>query len=110
MIRRPPRSTLFPYTTLFRSGEPLVRDPCVVPGPFHRAAEDGVGAAGQDVAAVVVENRGRAAIGPGGGGHLAAQRLPPPGGRPPPALRGPPPPRGDGDVDPGGDPGREGPR
>src|SRR2546430_12120745 len=74
MIRRPPRSTLFPYTTLFRSGEPLVRDPCVVPGPFHRAAEDGVGAAGQDVAAVVVENRGRAAIGPGGGGHLAAQR------------------------------------
>src|SRR3712207_7537988 len=33
MIRRPPRSTLFPYTTLFRSapglsrlGEPLIRD------------------------------------------------------------------------------------
>src|SRR5689334_23563954 len=26
MIRRPPRSTLFPYTTLFRS------DPCVVDG------------------------------------------------------------------------------
>src|SRR3712207_8919063 len=26
MIRRPPRSTLFPYTTLFRSlGEPLLR-------------------------------------------------------------------------------------
>src|SRR3712207_8601602 len=24
MIRRPPRSTLFPYTTLFRSGEPVV--------------------------------------------------------------------------------------
>src|SRR5438552_8448747 len=23
MIRRPPRSTLFPYTTLFRSGAPL---------------------------------------------------------------------------------------
>src|SRR5688572_31883549 len=23
MIRRPPRSTLFPYTTLFRSGEPF---------------------------------------------------------------------------------------
>jgi len=23
MIRRPPRSTLFPYTTLFRSGKPL---------------------------------------------------------------------------------------
>src|SRR3712207_7003500 len=25
MIRRPPRSTLFPYTTLFRSGRPLLR-------------------------------------------------------------------------------------
>src|SRR3712207_6889539 len=24
MIRRPPRSTLFPYTTLFRSGSPLL--------------------------------------------------------------------------------------
>src|SRR3712207_7727641 len=27
MIRRPPRSTLFPYTTLFRSGERRDRDP-----------------------------------------------------------------------------------
>src|SRR6195256_5935153 len=27
MIRRPPRSTLFPYTTLFRSGSPLRGDP-----------------------------------------------------------------------------------
>src|SRR2546430_12743775 len=26
MIRRPPRSTLFPYTTLFRSGAELIRD------------------------------------------------------------------------------------
>src|SRR5256885_11666320 len=26
MIRRPPRSTLFPYTTLFRSAKVLVRD------------------------------------------------------------------------------------
>src|SRR5438874_9876463 len=25
MIRRPPRSTLFPYTTLFRSSTPLIR-------------------------------------------------------------------------------------
>src|SRR2546425_3962579 len=24
MIRRPPRSTLFPYTTLFRSGKPVL--------------------------------------------------------------------------------------
>src|SRR6266498_3829310 len=27
MIRRPPRSTLFPYTTLFRSGDGLPRPP-----------------------------------------------------------------------------------
>src|SRR5215203_2817943 len=33
MIRRPPRSTLFPYTTLFRSPAPR-RAP---PGPHHRA-------------------------------------------------------------------------
>src|SRR3712207_7136676 len=35
MIRRPPRSTLFPYTTLFRSSWPspdtLTRDPTVSP-------------------------------------------------------------------------------
>src|SRR4051812_49940353 len=30
MIRRPPRSTLFPYTTLFRSG-----------GPGHEGGQDG---------------------------------------------------------------------
>src|SRR3712207_7194091 len=29
MIRRPPRSTLFPYTTLFRSGEVRVALECV---------------------------------------------------------------------------------
>src|SRR3712207_8736332 len=43
MIRRPPRSTLFPYTTLFRSGEaePLVGD--------EREGDDGVQAeAGRD--------------------------------------------------------------
>src|SRR5438067_9235206 len=33
MIRRPPRSTLFPYTTLFRSGGGLV---VVLPGVGHR--------------------------------------------------------------------------
>src|SRR5687767_15312093 len=31
MIRRPPRSTLFPYTTLFRS-----LDPAALPGPQGR--------------------------------------------------------------------------
>src|SRR5688572_31731752 len=45
MIRRPPRSTLFPYTTLFRSAlvqenrchyEPLQLSPRVVPAPYRR--------------------------------------------------------------------------
>src|SRR5260370_24737960 len=31
MIRRPPRSTLFPYTTLFRSGGADVRGTCRLP-------------------------------------------------------------------------------
>src|ERR1039457_7666353 len=38
MIRRPPRSTLFPYTTLFRSGQTLVwnRPPWIEPdSPRH---------------------------------------------------------------------------
>src|SRR3712207_8977293 len=41
MIRRPPRSTLFPYTTLFRSlvdrGDPA---PAVSPRPRERERED----------------------------------------------------------------------
>src|SRR5215204_7391432 len=42
MIRRPPRSTLFPYTTLFRStGERDQRDPAGPPGRqrFGRSEE-----------------------------------------------------------------------
>src|SRR5690349_23856605 len=36
MIRRPPRSTLFPYTTLFRSpGEGFVQHRRVAVGPVH---------------------------------------------------------------------------
>src|SRR5256885_12648310 len=48
MIRRPPRSTLFPYTTLFRSpchhrfpALPFRR--AAVPGPHHRAKQSPVG-------------------------------------------------------------------
>src|SRR3712207_7530878 len=33
MIRRPPRSTLFPYTTLFRSPVPRLGGVPAVPGP-----------------------------------------------------------------------------
>src|ERR1035438_5936528 len=36
-MRRPPRSTLFPYTTLFRSGAAGCRFPAgIAPGPAHR--------------------------------------------------------------------------
>src|SRR5258706_9375861 len=35
MIRRPPRSTLFPYTTLFRSrGSPIPLQPCSPVGSY----------------------------------------------------------------------------
>src|SRR5258708_25010192 len=54
MIRRPPRSTLFPYTTLFRSRadralgrQPHVRDEDIGPGPGHRPGLVG----GEDVGA-----------------------------------------------------------
>src|SRR3712207_7590927 len=47
MIRRPPRSTLFPYTTLFRSGVPLLhllveRDLELVHDPVRQRREDQV--------------------------------------------------------------------
>src|SRR5260221_9557505 len=35
MIRRPPRSTLFPYTTLFRSGRLLRSCPALAVGEGH---------------------------------------------------------------------------
>src|SRR3712207_7532506 len=60
MIRRPPRSTLFPYTTLFRSKG---RHGGVVPDTAQGVGGDGVGGA-------VVEDQGRAAggrLGEGGG-------------------------------------------
>src|SRR3712207_7825324 len=44
MIRRPPRSTLFPYTTLFRSGGELRSGPLCVAGGGPQLARD-VGAA-----------------------------------------------------------------
>src|SRR3712207_7993172 len=56
MIRRPPRSTLFPYTTLFRSrlldecnaSEELLRDHLFGPRPYAEViiAEDSAGPAG----------------------------------------------------------------
>src|SRR5262245_64181229 len=51
MLRRPPRSTLFPYTTLFRSvvrGGAGVFDRPVPGGPWHRSP-DARGAAGAEL-------------------------------------------------------------
>src|SRR5687768_18010282 len=47
MIRRPPRSTLFPYTTLFRSpvivtGKSLEMPPCIVSSVTLASSDDGV--------------------------------------------------------------------
>src|SRR2546425_9187509 len=39
MIRRPPRSTLFPYTTLFRSHRLAPRRRRLRPGPLDRARD-----------------------------------------------------------------------
>src|SRR5437867_13075177 len=39
MIRRPPRSTLFPYTTLFRSRKRKRADPCRASRRFTGSAE-----------------------------------------------------------------------
>src|SRR5437773_4123050 len=40
MIRRPPRSTLFPYTTLFRSSEKVVLHVTLMGGGFGRRLEN----------------------------------------------------------------------
>src|SRR3712207_7006125 len=51
MIRRPPRSTLFPYTTLFRSEDVRARDAAVhhVPDDPHLQPVEGADAAAQRV-------------------------------------------------------------
>src|ERR1035438_2702084 len=43
MMRRPPRSTLFPYTTLFRSG---VTVPLSIPGVDYRNRREPLGVCG----------------------------------------------------------------
>src|SRR3712207_7294363 len=55
MIRRPPRSTLFPYTTLFRSSCAGVSD--------ERSGEDHVSGLPADARAVVVTASNRASAG-----------------------------------------------
>src|SRR3712207_7093747 len=65
MIRRPPRSTLFPYTTLFRSvrGDRAGVEQVDVlehhPDPSARAAQPGLGQVRQDLAVHRDAARGR---------------------------------------------------
>src|SRR3712207_8348556 len=76
MIRRPPRSTLFPYTTLFRSPGDELRGGAGIGGD-----DDRVGAGAPAVGDDGVASHGRRpdaevhAVGPDPGGQLLADRL-----------------------------------
>src|SRR3712207_7261835 len=64
MIRRPPRSTLFPYTTLFRSAEAAGQDGLQLGAQGARLVEQD-GAVGLDPVAVVAPQEARHRL-PGG--------------------------------------------
>src|SRR2546430_8686446 len=65
MIRRPPRSTLFPYTTLFRSlltapaHQPALRDESRAGASSHRLPPHDQGGAGADPARLRPRERDR---------------------------------------------------
>src|SRR3712207_7877337 len=69
MIRRPPRSTLFPYTTLFRSQSQQARDEGVV-GRLGRRDQRPVGQRHPDVLALAAVDGQPGAV---GGGPEAAR-------------------------------------
>src|SRR5258708_25720771 len=48
MIRRPPRSTLFPYTTLFRSRSTIIRQRSIIPNSRRRDEEVGKGSRSEE--------------------------------------------------------------
>src|SRR2546430_6041131 len=76
MIRRPPRSTLFPYTTLFRStvaGSALI--PMVV-GPDELPAANGIHAVGQEAAMALGAVAGGLTLALGGAPAGAGPELP----------------------------------
>src|SRR5688572_32852094 len=88
MIRRPPRSTLFPYTTLFRSGRSKGTNTTAVDPPpsgsdHHAAGPGGAGhiRAGGSGGACAAGGCGTAAVpGAAGGAALAAATTKLPGG------------------------------
>src|SRR2546422_11752561 len=66
MIRRPPRSTLFPYTTLFRSpGARSRQDAALEPGPEEWRARGLLGAGAVRAGAAVIDIHPTAFIAPG---------------------------------------------
>src|SRR2546422_2598170 len=82
MIRRPPRSTLFPYTTLFRSREAWEFDPELgredLARTFRMASLDGLGVEPGDrpaLGAVGALLRYARELKPGGLPHLARPRM-----------------------------------
>src|SRR2546426_12346368 len=97
MIRRPPRSTLFPYTTLFRSdlvlGAAEGREMDLhVGGPVYLASSEGASTAPS------FTDSPRTRLARGSAGRSAARPPPPP---PRPGFcGGPPPPRGGGSPPP----------
>src|SRR3712207_7283456 len=58
MIRRPPRSTLFPYTTLFRSAEVREDERCGLRSRLHAAHGAGAQAGGDTVPAGSEDRQG----------------------------------------------------
>src|SRR5256885_8602779 len=71
MIRRPPRSTLFPYTTLFRS--PHAASDLQRPGRRGRVAPGGVSGLGHLAGGGPQQQRAERSRG-GGAGNLPADR------------------------------------
>src|SRR5215213_2924695 len=78
MIRRPPRSTLFPYTTLFRSRPPsLCRGPVTSPPAdvIRVLVVDDEPDAREGIAAMVAAREGFAVVGTCGDGAAAARAV-----------------------------------
>src|SRR5256885_9321044 len=73
MIRRPPRSTLFPYTTLFRSREPgpAMADPKEL---MTRRAFLGVDCGTQSTKVLLVDAESEAILGMGRAPHELVER------------------------------------
>src|SRR2546427_11119268 len=97
MIRRPPRSTLFPYTTLFRSLSHQDRDRVGRDGVARPCGSEGqgrpVGELGARLRSLGFEGRcGEQPHSKEEGDRPPPDRMPPATGPPPPPSRGPRPP------------------